>query len=159
MGASYSDNLGAVLTALAADLPTEEHTVTWANVMEYAHWLHDRHAYFVFNPNHAAQTVRKNLAEVKAAGMTLDDETIRNALDKAGFEEVNWLLEKGHGTQPAVKGDADDRSARQGGWADITGMLAASYRHMVDGEEVRDHGELVPPPSDEEDRPAPLSFP
>jgi len=156
--ADYDDNLDSVLDALEDALPGDSgQEITWGNVMEYAHYLHDSEGYFIFNPQHAAKTVRRNLEEAGAEG-PLNDERIRLALEKSGFEELNWLLEKTGGTQPAVRSGEGTRQARQGGWSDITGMLAASYKFQINGDLVGDAANLVPPPDDDPERPPPLSL-
>lgn len=158
MGVSYSDNLDSAMDSLWEDLPSEGQTVTWANVMEYARALHVRDGYFVLNPKEAAAEVRRQLSKAQAAGKTLDEETISHALDAAGFEHINWLLEKIEETQPPVNAEDDPRQARQGSWSDVTGMLAHGYKHKVNDGEVESHDRPEGPPDEDESDAEELPF-
>lgn len=130
-------NAQAFLADLAAQVPRSGHELQLETNVEYAEYLQDRHGYFVFNVDHAAETVVQKLREVIDAGLPLSDRNIVLALDAAGFEEVDWL--RSHTAEmrpPAVKPNGDltgPRPAHPGGWADITGQLANSYGHRVDG--------------------------
>ena len=142
------DNLDEVLADYDDVMPRERHVLSVANVMEYARTLHDRHGYYVFNDEQLVQMVRRELAAAIEAGLPLTDRTIVNALDAAGFKYVKWLLRKTGGTQPPVRAGEGPRTARQGGWADVTGNLASGYRHRVDGRMVRSHAGLGPTPTE-----------
>lgn len=135
---SYSDNIDEVL---AADLyqPAARgnflgsHTLTMRNTAEHAPYLQDRHGYYVFNPEHAADTVRQWLEEVRDAGIPFTNATITQALDGAGYDETNFLLSFTGRMRPPVKAGEGPRKARQGGWSDVTGTLSNSFSHRVTG--------------------------
>jgi len=129
----YSDNIEEVERWIESNTPTREHVLEEQNVMEYAEELHDRAGYYVFNKRHALDTVRKWLKKVVDAGMPLGDKNIKNALDAAGHEDIDFLrsyLLQGW-RPPAVKGEGK-RRRHPGKWADIKGHLKNAFRHRVD---------------------------
>ena len=145
---SYSDNLDDVLDDYEGVKPTQEHEITWANVMEYAIWLQQTQGYFVFSPTEAAKEVRRQLSRLLQTGRPMTDETIVLALEAAGFMHLNWLLEKTGGTRPPVKAGEGRRQARQGGWSDVTGNLANAYKFRINGGALRENpgGSPTEPP-------------
>ena len=154
--ASYSDNLDEALSSLRDELPEEGHTLVVGNVMEYAVWLHDREGYYVFNPEKLVEIVRGNLEQVLESGVEFKSDTVELALEKAGFEYVNWLLELEGGTQPPIRSGEGARQATRGGWATITGNLASAFKVKVNDRGVQDLEELGPEPDPERDE---LEFP
>lgn len=128
-----TDNLDEVLDSYDGAFPSQNHTLTVANVMEYARDLHDREGFYVFNDELLQQIVRNKLEEAINAGLGLSDEVAQQALDAAGFEYVNRLLDLVGGVRPPVRPGEGTRQATRGGWATITGNLANSFRHQVDG--------------------------
>jgi len=154
MSASLETNLDEVNEALEAALPSADHELVVANVMEYARYLNDRKAYFVLNDGQLKRIVREKLRSLDE----LSDEKIEAALDTAATEYVNWLTDFSGEVQPpltrseaqraGVPGEAGDpRDARQGSWADRTGNLAAGYRTRVNDNPVRDHDDVAPEPT------------
>ena len=133
----FTDNLSAVLASYEHLFPATGHVLTVANVMEYARYLNDRQGYFVFNNAKLLEIARENIRELMESDAELSDQNIVNALDKAGFEYVNWLLNLSGGVQPPYRAGEGPRQATRGGWATITGNLRASFRHRVDEGKIR----------------------
>lgn len=52
-------------------------------------------------------------------------------LETAGVEAVSYLRSLTSDTQPPARGGGNPRRAHPGGWADVTGQLAASYFYEV----------------------------
>ncbi len=141
MGVSVTSNFGEALSSLQAELPTQTHVLTVANVMEYARYLHDKEGFYVFNDQQLARIVREKLNGI-SGGFT--DEAIEGALQTAAAEYVNWLLEQSGATRPPLRANGTRRRARKGGWADVTGNLAAHYKSQVNDGEIVDHDEAAP---------------
>jgi hypothetical protein len=141
---------------LLDEISEEEHTLTVANVMEYAVYLHDAEGYYVFNDE---QLQRISTQKLRGLDGEPTDEKIEGALQTAAAEYVNWLLDldNSEGTQPpltpseAPRGvePGEPRQARRGGWADRTHNLAAGYKSQVNDGPVMDHDEAAPEPVEE----------
>ena len=137
----HDHNAAAFLADLDAQVPQRDHTLALETNVEYAVYLQDRHGYFVFNVDHAAETVVSKLQEVLDAGLPLSDRNVALALDAAGYDEVDWM--RSHTAEmrpPAVKPNGDvtgPRPAHPGKWADVTGILAGSLGHRVDDGELK----------------------
>lgn len=74
---------------------------------------------------------REAIREAHEAGQREDIRTLRDILDVVGAETVAWLRSHTAGLRPPAKAGEPDRRAHPGGWADVTGQLAASYDHTV----------------------------
>jgi len=142
---SFSSNIGDVLSAMEATA-LEEHTLTVANLMEYAVYLHHKEGFYVFNDEQLARIIRQKMAGIDGA---LSDEKIQGALQTAAAEYINWLLEQTGATRPPLRAGGTRRKARKGNWADVTGNLAAHYKSQVDDRSVTDHTEVAPEPDED----------
>lgn len=101
------------------------HVLELRNPTEYAGALQDLDGYEVIDEAHFAATADANLAELVASDLPLTSQRIDRALDRAGFEETNYLRSLTGGTTD------DGRSRHPGHWADETGLLANAYEHEV----------------------------
>lgn len=122
----------AFLESLEGLAPQDVHTLDVLTAVDYATYLHDRLGYFVISEEHLVETVDRVLAEVEAQGGKMDDRTVRQALDAAGLQEVDWLRSKTDQMRPPAKAGGPMRPAHPGGWADVKGLLANSLEHAVD---------------------------
>lgn len=154
--ANYSDNMDEAMSSLRDELPDEGHTLVVGNVMEYAVWLHDREGYYVFSPEKLVELVRSNVQQVLDSGVEFQSETVELALEKAGFEYINWLLELEGGMQPPIRSGEGPRQATRGGWATITGNLASAFKVKVNDRGVEDLSHLGPDADPEREE---LDFP
>jgi hypothetical protein len=148
MGVALTDNFDEALTSVSDELPDEEHTLTVANLMEYAVYLHDKEGFFVFNDAILQKLVREKLKGLLGSS-GISDEDVNGALETAAAEYVNYLLETIGETRPPLREGGPAREARRGHWADQTGNLAAHYRSRVDDGEVRSHDEAAPEPDED----------
>ncbi len=150
MSVSFTSNISGVLAALVDTGPDESHTLTVANVMEYAVYLHEMKGFFVFNDEQLARIIREKFKAIdeKEDG-AISDELIEGALETAAAEYINWLLEQTGATRPPIRADGPRRAARKGHWADRTGNLAAHYKSQIDDGPVRTHEEAAPEPDED----------
>jgi len=134
----------------------EEHVLEVANVMEYALYLHYKEGYYVFNPEQLDRIVREKLQSFAAGAGHYSDKVIEGALQTAAAEYVNWLVDVTGNNEkqppltpsqmPAEYKPGEVREAVRGGWATVTGQLAAGFRSRVDDGEVMTHDDAAPDP-------------
>lgn len=132
----------------------QRHTLVVANNAEYALPLHVRDGFSVLSPGHIRQFALKWLAEMLTRHGLPTKRAIEQALTAAGIESVNFHRSLGSRLRPPARAGGSPRRAHVAplNWADITGLLAASYFFTVNG---KAHGSGLGDPSGNPDGGAP----
>lgn len=134
MAVRIRDNADQFLKEYDKLVPVRKrHTLDLINNMEYAETLHNRHGYYVFNDEHMLETAAQWIRELIESGQPLSVQTIEDALDGAGFEEINFLRSYTNEMRPPVRAGQGPRRAHPGGWSDVTNNLRNAYHHKVNG--------------------------
>jgi hypothetical protein len=142
---SYTDNMDEVLASFKEASKSFTVRLRNQNVLEYAHALHDREAYYVFNTDELEKIIESQFEELSGAKTLITKDLVEKIAEAIGWRYVNFLRSVVANTRPAISSREGIRFAHPGGWADRTGNLAAGFRFKV-GSSGFKAGESLPEP-------------
>lgn len=142
----YTSNIDEVIAFLNAGAKSFTVSLRFQNVLEYAHHLHDREAFYVFNDEILEEILSDEFRETSTVLPLWRRDVIERLAEAIGWKYVNFLRSTTEEMRPAIASTEGDRFAHPGGWADRTGNLAAGYRFRV-GVDPWTAGETLPEPA------------
>lgn len=131
MARNYQTNWPQVDRYVAQLSRPAKYALDIVNSAEYAVHLHFREGFYVINPDHLADVVRKTFSRLLQQGVPIRPKSVRRGLESAGRAEINFLTSLTGEMRPPYRAGTGARRAHPGHWADRKVHLVRKYKHEV----------------------------